>query len=50
MKYFWGIMCWLMWFLFMLDKIPLDNLNAIFSLIFILLAIIFVNFKREGDK
>ena len=50
MKYFWGILCLIMWALFLLDVIPLDNLNAILSLIFILLANLFFNSKREGEK
>lgn len=49
MKYFWGILCLIMWFLFMLNKVPLDNLNTIFGVIFILLANLFFNSKREGE-
>lgn len=49
MKYILGILCIIMWALFHFNKVPLDNLNNIFAVIFLMLANVFINMKRE-DK
>lgn len=43
MNYLYAIVCYIMWGLFMFEKVPMDRLTYILALIFVLLSILFLN-------